>query len=100
MILFIFIVVIPYAKVEILTLMYSDEFPNVTEDVAMADSMEYFKVMDYDDKEAEILSVCEGHSAVVLCKYEKRGSKCRLEEWSCVWSETGSGSDFTWPLYR
>lgn len=94
------LLIIPYVKVEILTFLHEDEFTNLSEDIAMIDGIEYYKVMEYTEDEAQVLCVSEGHGSTNLCRYEKRGNSWRLDEWECIWSKTGSADSFIWPLYR
>ena len=97
---FLLVVVFPYVKVELLTFFHGDEFPNIVEDIAMIDGMEYIKVMEYSDESAEVLCISKEHGATILCYYEKKNDEWNLETWSCIWSDTGSASELIWPFYR
>lgn len=99
-ILQIIFIIIPYAKVEILTLQHKDEFPNVEEDVVMIGEIEYIKVMEYDDEKAEVFAVATGHDVTVLCHYEYISNEWQLDYWECIWSSTGSADSLIWPFYR
>ncbi len=93
-------IVIPYAKVEILTAQHGAEFPNVAEDVGMIGDVLYIKVMEYDDEKAEVYAVATGRDVTVLCYYENINDKWQLERWECIWSSTGSADSLIWPFYR
>ena len=97
---FLLVVVFPYIKVELLTFFHGDEFPNIVEDIAMIDGMEYIKVMEYNDDKAEVLCVSGEHAATVLCRYEKKEDVWSLDGWECIWSRSGSASELIWPFYR
>ena len=94
------LILIPYAKVEILTVLHKDEFPNILDDIGMIDNMEYFKVMAYSKNNAEILCIGEGHTVSVLVKYKKNQNIWYAEDWSCIYSKSGTADDFIWPYYR
>lgn len=93
-------IVIPYAKVEILTAQHGAEFPNIIEDVKMIDEMDYLKVMEYDGEKAKVLCSAEKHCVTILCHYENIDNEWQLERWECIWSSTGSADSLIWPFYR
>lgn len=70
------------------------------ENIGMIEGIEYYKVMEYTEDEAEVLCVSKGHGSTNLCKYKKRGNSWCLDEWECIWSKTGSADSFIWPFYR
>lgn len=42
------------------------------ENIGMIEGIEYYKVMEYTEDEAEVLCVSKGHGSTNLCKYKKK----------------------------
>lgn len=99
-VLVVFIVLIPYTKVEIQTILHSDEFENVKNEIPMLEDFSYYKVMKYSKKNAEILCVGKNHKASFLLQYEKAEGEWCMKEWRCIHSESGTADEFIWPFYR
>lgn len=91
----------PYIKAGYLTVKYGDEFANGYEQTGMIDDIEYFRVIEYNDKEAVVCYIVKNHGALVKIWFEQNEDGVWQEiKWDCVWSKTGSADNFCWPYYR
>lgn len=93
-------VVIPYGKVEYLTMKHGDEFAGLYTLTGMIDRVEYCKIMAYSEREAKVYYVAEHKSAGILSTFSREETKWKCEAWDVVWSATGSADHFIWPYYR
>ena len=95
------VLLFPYIKVEILTIQHKSEFNNLYESNGMLKEIEYFKVMNYSKKSAEVYYVSKGKKAGLLYEFIKDEKDVwQLEQWDVVWSASGSADNFIWPYYR
>ena len=95
------VLLFPYVKVEILTIQHKSVFSNLYDSNRMLKEIEYFKIMNYSKKTAEVYYVSKGKKAGLLYKFIKDDKDVwQLEQWDVVWSASGSADNFIWPYYR
>lgn len=95
---FLVFAILPYLKVEILTLRYGKDFER--KEYNMITSISYCKVMEYRKNYAEVLYVSKG-KATIIVKYERDDNGEWVDSyWECIWSSSGSADGFIWPFYR
>jgi len=99
-IIIIVMLIVPYIRVEILTLKYGSEFVNLYGASNMIDGIEYFKVMDYSETYAKVYYVSKGRYSGNMFIFVQKDGHWILDNWETIWSETGSADSFMWPLYR
>lgn len=93
--------IVPYIKVEVLTLQHKAEFRTLYNSNGMIKDVEYLKVMDYSKESANVYYVTSGKKAGFLYKFIRRNEEgWQLEGWDVVWSSSGSADNFIWPYYR
>lgn len=90
----------PYLKVEYLTEKHGNAFAELHQSIGMFEEIEYLKVMDYSESEAEVYYVVSEKAAGVLAEFERRNGSWELAGWETVWSSSGSADGFIWPYYR
>ncbi len=93
--------IVPYVRVEILTLQHKSEFSKLYNTNGLITEIEYFKVMNYSKQSAKVYYVTSGKKAGFLYNYIKSNEEeWQLESWDVVWSSSGSADNFIWPYYR
>ena len=100
LVLIICVIILPYVRVEILTMLHKDEFATEYTQTNMVDDIEYLKVMEYSDQIAKVYYVIQNHEGAELITFERREHIWTMVKWESVWSKTGSASEFIWPYYR
>lgn len=90
----------PYAKAEILTMFHKDEFEDQYEQIGWIRSIEYFRVISYNEKNATVIYIEEDHYGCFKVNFEFNDGAWKFTSFDCVWSATGSASGFMWPYYR
>lgn len=94
------LIIFPYAKVEYLTLKHGEEFSDGYKMSNMLDSIAYFKVMFYSEKNAKVYYVQKEHKGADLFIFIKDDNEqWALKSWETIWSERGSADGFYWPYY-
>ena len=102
-IVFVLLIVLffPYVKAEFLTARYSDEFDDGYEQTGMIDEVEYFRVIEYNDREAVVCYIEKNHASLSKIWFERNNDDTWKEVGlECIWSKTGSADKFCWPYYR
>lgn len=93
--------IVPYIRVEVLTWQHKSEFSTLYNLNGMLKDIEYFKIMSYSKKSAEVYYVSRGKKAGFLYKFVQNDKgEWQLEGWDVVWSSSGSADNFIWPYYR
>ena len=92
-------------KCEYLTLMYGGQFEEVYKENTMIGDVYRFKVIEYNDKYAEVYYVSgnkeTGSKGGDTLKFKRVGNKWTFTgAWSTVWSKYGSADGFIWPYGR
>lgn len=97
----ILVLIVPYLKVEILTLQYGSEFSILYKSKGILNEIEYFKIMNYSKESADVYYITKGKKAGLLYKFNRDDEGVwQLENWDAVWSSSGSADSFIWPYYR
>ena len=91
------VIIAPYLFVETNTLLYGDDFANEYKQTGMIGSVKYFKVFYNFNGKAKVYYVDENTGTYVF--YRKKGKKWKLTDFETVWSEDGSASEITFPIY-
>lgn len=99
LILIVCVVILPYARVEILTALHKGEFETEYTQTHMVDDIEYLKVINYSGETANVYYVLKNHAAAILVTLERSDNNWTIITWKTVWSKTGSASEFIWPYY-
>ena len=86
-------------KIDIQTNAHYEEFEFAYMDNTMLGDMEYFKVIYYDEKIAQVYYVSAGMADANLLEFEKQGQRWVEIYWNTIWSDTGSASDVIWPYW-
>ena len=90
------VMIVPYIKVEILTLLHGQEFSGLEQQT----KSEYFKVFAYDREHlAQVYYVEKNHSSGNLFTFIKEDEEWKLYQWDTIWSLSGSADDIIWPFY-
>lgn len=99
--LFVFIIAWTYSLIrnEILTHKYYDDFKYAYQSNSMLGDIEYFKVINYDDRTAQIYYVSKNMSDANILSFEKVDGNWVEISWKTVWSSSGSASDVIWPYW-
>lgn len=98
-ILLLFTVIFPYAKVEYLTLQHGQEFVGLEQQVNMINQSKYHKVFVYDRDIAQVFYVSQ-NSGNMITFIRNENKDWVLSSWNTIWSKTGSADEFIWPYYR
>ena len=89
--------VFPYAKAEVLTFFHGEEFESLYQELHFK-HLDYYKVVSYGNREAEVVYVGKKSIIIKVC-YQKK-DEWELDSWKCVWSSSGSADDLDWFFYR
>ena len=94
----------PYIKVEILTLMHGSEFAELYDASGWMNDMTYLKVYHYSLNEATVYYADledreEGSNATFLYHFSREDGEWNLQDWKCIWSESGNADEWIWPYY-
>ena len=84
---------------EIQTRAHYEEFEYAYMDGTTLGDMEYFKVVYYDDKAAQVYYVSKGMAGGDLLTFERSGDAWVQVQWNTIWSSTGSASGVIWPYW-
>ncbi len=79
----------PYAKYELLTWKYGNEFIGLQKSTNMIDEIDFLKVIDYSNDLAEVYYVKVEESGNIL-SFENNNGVWKMKEWNTVWSKSGS----------
>lgn len=92
----------PYIKAEYLTWKYGDEFAEEYKQIGdWIRGIEYFRVIEYEDNEAVVCYIEEGHTVLHKFWFERNGDTWKEVKWDVVWTKLGGSADnFCWPYYR
>ena len=93
-------VVVPYARVEILTALHGKELETCWRETGMFDGVALCKVFSYRNDAADVYFVDDDRECGFRVIAERDGDGWRMREWKTVWSTNGSADDFIWPYYR
>lgn len=94
------VMIVPYIKVEILTLLHGKEFSGLEKQTNMLAESEYFKVFAFDREHlAQVYYVEKNHSSGNLFTFIKEDEEWKLYQWDTIWSLSGSADDIIWPFY-
>lgn len=93
-----------YLKVEILTVLYGNQFESLYNASGWVPHMTYFKVMSYSDDKADVYYADleeedETSNATFLYHFQRVDNRWQLDEWECIWAEMGTADKFIWPYY-
>ena len=94
----ILIILLPYAKTEILTIRYGEEFQGLENQTNMLTNSKYHKVFSYNDTKAKVFYVSDTGDMITFVK--NNNNEWKIYEWKTIWSHSGSAEDFIWPYYR
>ena len=86
-------------KCEILTNKYYDDFEYASTNTTILGEIEYFKVLNCDNKKAEIYYVSKGMTGGDVLTFEKENDIWTQTNWETVWSTTGSASSVIYPYW-
>lgn len=107
-------IVWPYTEVEILTLLYGEQFKLLYDASGWIENPKYFKVMEYSDDYADVLYAAmpiynedsprySKHSkrveAIFLYHFKKESGVWVLDDWEILWARLGTADKFYWPMY-
>lgn len=100
LILLIFYVVISYAKVEVLTYKYGDQFTNEYQQTGnIIPYVDYFKVMEFSPEYASVYYIIRNRIGI-LYEFHKEDDRWVMLRWDTIWSSKGNADGFIWPYYR
>lgn len=94
------LIIVPYSKVEFLTIKYGAEFSEEFNQIGMFDSVDFLRVMDYTNESAQVYYTINDDAAGILVYFTKSNSRWELSKWKTIWSSSGSADSFMWPYYR
>lgn len=92
--------VFPYIKAEYYTTKYGEAFEDLYTQTSWIESIEYFKVVEYDSSQATVLYIEKGHVTCFEVIFVQNNGSWELDKMNCVWSTSGSADSFYWPYYR
>ena len=90
----------PYVKAEYLTAKHGIEFENEYKQIGWIDSLEYFRVIDYESERATVFYVEKNHNTGWRIDFVRIENSWIKDVADCVWSKSGSADNFCWPYYR
>ena len=97
------IIFVPYIKVEILTMLYGEQFEELHNASGWVDEINFYKIMKYKDDYAEVYYVsiddAGENEGGFLYKFIKEDDEWILDNWNCIWSKHGNADEFIWPYY-
>lgn len=95
------ILIFPYIKAEYFTLKYGEQFKNSYSMTNMIDGVEFYKVIEYDGKNAKVYYVESGGLTTHYVYFirDSENDKWKMKTWETIWSKYGSASDAAWPYY-
>ncbi|MBQ7936615.1 MAG: hypothetical protein IJ333_09780 [Clostridia bacterium] len=96
-IIVLFVLALPYIRVEYLTFRYGTEFAQLEQQTNMLHDSRYLKVFEYSEDEATVFYASNTGDMIT---FVKDGDTWKLETWKTIWSKTGSADEFVWPYYR
>ena len=100
LILFIMLIAVPYAKAEVLTYKYGDQFQELYKQTNIIADIEYLKVIEYSDKLAKVCYISKDHQSSNVITFKQQDETWVIDSWVTIWSKTGSADGFVWPYYR
>lgn len=95
-VVFIIFRVIIFSKIDLLTLMHSNEFKDEYNQTHMLSGHPKPKVMEYSPNSAKVYYVNKDGGDVLW--FEKNDNKWIMINWETVWSSSGSADGFIWPF--
>ena len=93
---FIIFRVIVFTKIDLLTLMHSNEFKDKYHQTLMINGHPKPKVMEYSSSSAKVYYVNKDGGDVLW--FEKNDDEWVIVNWDTVWSSSGSADGFIWPF--
>lgn len=96
-IIIMFVLILPYAVVEVNTIIWGDEFKEEYKQTGMISDINYYKVFYVIDDKAKIYYVDRDTGTFVY--FVRDGDMWKLDEYQTVWSQNGSASGVTFPFY-
>lgn len=93
------LVIVPYARVEILTNKYGDQFQDLYKQTNIISDIEYLKVLKYENDSATICYISREHQSSNVIIFVRQNEVWTLDSWDTIWSKTGTADGFSWPLY-
>lgn len=92
----------PMLKYEYLTARYGHEFDlsQVPEKNSLLFEVEWFKILSYNDKIAEIYYIEENFLSGNILTFKKVSGEWKYDSWDTLWSARGGNADNTvWPYF-
>lgn len=86
-------------KCEMLTNEHRYEFVDLYKRTNMINDVDYLKVLDYSDNSAQVYYV-KKDSFGILITFNREKNEWFVEDWTTVWSKTGSADGFLFPYIR
>lgn len=96
----ILLIALPYIFVEVNTALWGEKFENEYKQTNIISKIEYYKVFYYTGNKAKVYYVEEKHNSGNYIWFHKVNSKWKMVDWKTVWSEYGSASGITYPIYK
>ena len=87
-------------KCEILTYRYGNQFSTIYRENTMIGDIDYLKILNYSDSEAQVYYVSENRSGGDVLIFCKENNEWKTISWKTIWSKTGSADGFVWPYIR
>jgi len=88
--------VIVFGKIDLLTLMHSNEFKDEYNQTHMLSGHPKPKVMEYSPDSAKVYYVDKNGGDVLW--FKKKDDQWIMTDWDTVWSSSGSADGFIWPF--
>ena len=102
-IILLILLLFPYLRVEILTIVYGNQFEHLYNESGYIQEMKYFKVMQCKQENADVYYAAKGDddriSCTLLYHFKKKSGEWKLDDWECIWSKSGSADKLIWPYY-
>lgn len=93
------IAIIPYIKAELLTNKYGNQFKELYKQTNMISDIEYMKVLDYNNEYSKVCYITANHKSSVIIVFSKENETWILDNWTVIWSQSGSANGLIWPFY-
>ena len=90
---------ISFAKCEILSLTYGNEFKKNIQKEILIENIDYLKVIEYSKNKASVYYVSNNCSRGDVITFTKKNGDWKYEKWNTIWSIQGSAEGVIWPYW-